>query len=195
MEVIKSLKPGMSEYQLESIFRHYCYYHGGMRNCAYTPICASGTNAAVLHYGHAGAPNDKLIEVMLIKGLVLVARSISPDPKVRFCMCARAWSKQDGEFVLMDMGAEYNFYASDITTTVPSGGSFTPDHRIVYEAVLSAKNSVEKNMKPGASWKELHVLAEKCILEGLKEGGLLKGDVDTMVQKRVGMWCLEDRSL
>ena len=101
-------------------------------------------------------------------------------------MCVRASSKQDGEFVLMDMGAEYNFYASDITTTVPAGGSFTPEHRIVYEAVLCAKNAVEKNMKPGASWRDLHLLAEKSILEGLKEGGLLKGDVDSMVQKRVG---------
>lgn len=93
----------------------------------------------------------------------------------------------------MDMGAEYNFYASDITTTVPSGGSFTPDHRIVYEAVLSAKNSVEKGMKPGVSWRELHMLAEKCILEGLKEGGLLKGDVEAMLQKRVGTWFLGEK--
>ena len=51
----------MMEYQVESLFTHYCYYNGGCRNVSYTCICGTGKNSAVLHYGHAGAPNDKLI--------------------------------------------------------------------------------------------------------------------------------------
>lgn len=59
MAVLQHAKPGMKEYQLESLFRHWCYYHGKCRNMSYTCICASGINGAVLHYGHAGEPNKK----------------------------------------------------------------------------------------------------------------------------------------
>lgn len=47
---------------MEAIFQHWCYYHGGSRCMSYTCICAAGNNGATLHYGHAGAPNDKRIE-------------------------------------------------------------------------------------------------------------------------------------
>ena len=44
-----------------SIFLHHTYFHGGCRHASYTCICATGLNGATLHYGHAGAPNDKVI--------------------------------------------------------------------------------------------------------------------------------------
>ena len=60
--VMRALRPGKYEYQLEAEFLYHCASDGGCRNCAYTSICACGPNAAVLHYGHAGAPNARLLE-------------------------------------------------------------------------------------------------------------------------------------
>jgi Xaa-Pro dipeptidase len=50
------------EYQLESTFLHHAHFHGGCRYVGYSCISATGENAAVLHYGHAGAPNDRQIK-------------------------------------------------------------------------------------------------------------------------------------
>lgn len=61
-QVMRKMKPGMYEYQAEAIFLQYTYYVGGCRNVAYTCICAGGDCAAVLHYGHAGAPNSKEVQ-------------------------------------------------------------------------------------------------------------------------------------
>uniref|UniRef100_A0A8C9TCE4 Xaa-Pro dipeptidase n=1 Tax=Scleropages formosus TaxID=113540 RepID=A0A8C9TCE4_SCLFO len=60
-EVMRNMQPGKMEYEMESLFQHYCYAHGGMRHTSYTCICGSGNNSSILHYGHAGAPNDKVI--------------------------------------------------------------------------------------------------------------------------------------
>eukprot|EP01048_Picozoa_sp_COSAG05_P001932 COSAG05_NODE_71_length_22071_cov_17.527149_13_plen_443_part_00 len=53
MEVMRQCRPGLREYQMESLFQHYVYEKGGCRNCAYTCICATGPNPSILHYGHA----------------------------------------------------------------------------------------------------------------------------------------------
>jgi Xaa-Pro dipeptidase len=56
------VRPGKMEFHAESLFLHYCYSSGGARFQAYTCICGSGHNASAQHYGHAGAPNDKMLE-------------------------------------------------------------------------------------------------------------------------------------
>ncbi|KAG7277345.1 hypothetical protein CRUP_025585 [Coryphaenoides rupestris] len=60
--IMKHVRPGQKEYELESLFQHYCYTKGGMRHTSYTCICGTGHNSATLHYGHAGAPNEKTIQ-------------------------------------------------------------------------------------------------------------------------------------
>lgn len=57
--VMQALKPGMWEFQAESLYLHHIYSLGGCRGSHYTSILASGPNAAILHYGHAGAPNGR----------------------------------------------------------------------------------------------------------------------------------------
>jgi Xaa-Pro dipeptidase len=80
--MMRAAKAGAMEYQLESVFRHHTYSAGGCRNQGYTPIVASGANGAVLHYGHAGAPNDRQLrdgDMMLLDcGEVVVV-----------CLCVR----------------------------------------------------------------------------------------------------------
>ncbi|KAL6769149.1 hypothetical protein ACKKBF_B17655 [Auxenochlorella protothecoides x Auxenochlorella symbiontica] len=61
IRVMQAVRPGMYEYQLESLFLHDIYSEGGCRFSPYTPIFGSGPNSAVLHYGHSGAPHDRRI--------------------------------------------------------------------------------------------------------------------------------------
>uniref|UniRef100_A0AC34QP62 Aminopeptidase P N-terminal domain-containing protein n=1 Tax=Panagrolaimus sp. JU765 TaxID=591449 RepID=A0AC34QP62_9BILA len=153
-EVMRKIKPEMYEYQMESLFRHVSYFTGGCRHLAYTCIAATGENGAVLHYGHANAPNEKLIK--------------------------------NGDMCLFDMGPEYNCYASDVTCSFPCNGKFTEKQKVVYNAVLAASRAVSENARPGVRWTDMHLLAERKILEHLKEAGIVVGDVDEMLKKRMG---------
>lgn len=153
VEVMRAAKPGMMEYQLESLFQHHTYTHGGCRFMSYTCICACGPNANILHYGHGGRPNSRQLS--------------------------------EGDIALLDMGAEYHCYASDITCSYPVSGSFTEDQRSVYEAVLAAQISILKELKPGVSWLEMHREAERQILTGLTKCGVLVTAGGESVEKTI----------
>lgn len=67
-----------------------------------------------------------------------------------------------------------------------ANGKFTADQKLIYEAVLKANLAVQNAGKPGVSWVDMHVLANKTLLEELKKGGLLQGDVNEMLDAGLG---------
>jgi len=152
--VMKQCKPGMMEYQLEALFQHEVYSRGGCRHVAYTCICGSGHHGSILHYGHAGAPNDKQLA--------------------------------DGDLMLLDMGGEYQCYGADITCSYPANGRFTEKQKVVYNTVLAAQQAVFAAMKPGVAWMDMHALAYRTTLQELARHGLVKGDVDAMMDADLG---------
>lgn len=88
----------------------------------------------------------------------------------------------DGDMLLFDMGASYFGYVADITCSYPANGKFTADQRFIYNAVLAACRAVHDAAKPGVNWVDMHELANRVLLTKLKEGGLLQGAVDDMME-------------
>jgi len=90
---------------------------------------------------------------------------------------------EEGRMMVTDAGAETQLhYASDITRTVPVGGKFSKRQADIYQVVLDANmNSIEA-IKPGIKYRDVHFLAAKTIVEGLKNIGLMKGDTEAAVE-------------
>lgn len=85
---------------------------------------------------------------------------------------------EDGNFLLMDAGAENAMnYCSDHTRTYPVSGKFTQKQKEIYEIVLKANMAGIENVKPGVYYRDVHFIAAETIAEGLKELGIMKGDV------------------
>ncbi|MFO7978983.1 MAG: aminopeptidase P family protein [Bacteroidales bacterium] len=91
---------------------------------------------------------------------------------------------QQGQLLLIDGGAESEMrYASDHTRTIPVGGKFSDRQKEIYQIVLDAQMRAIEAIKPGVTFKSIHMLAAKVIATGLKELGLMKGDLDAAVQQ------------
>ena len=85
---------------------------------------------------------------------------------------------KDGDLILLDVGAEYANYSSDMSRTIPVGGKFTKRQKEVYNAVNKVKNDATKLLVPGAYWEEYHVEVGKMMTSALIDLGLLdKADV------------------
>jgi Xaa-Pro aminopeptidase len=89
---------------------------------------------------------------------------------------------KDGDLVLVDAGAEYHCYASDITRTFPVNGKFSADQQAVYEIVLAAQLAAIDQVKPGKHWNDPHEAAVQVLTQGMRDIGLLKGEVNELIE-------------
>lgn len=90
-----------------------------------------------------------------------------------------------GDMLLMDVGAEYANYSSDMTRTIPVSGRFTARQKAVYQAVLNVKNEATKMLLQGTLWEEYHVEVGKLMTSELLRLGLIdKADVQNENSER-----------
>jgi Xaa-Pro aminopeptidase len=90
----------------------------------------------------------------------------------------------DKDLLLIDAGCEYDYYASDITRTIPVNGRFSPEQRAVYEIVLEAQLAAIKKTCKGNHWNDPHDAAVRIITKGLKKIGLLDGTLPKLIRDK-----------
>ncbi|MEM7161907.1 MAG: aminopeptidase P family protein [Bacteroidota bacterium] len=137
--VMRYLKPGVMEFELEAELAHE-FLRRGSRGFAYTPIIASGFSACVLHY----IENDKACK--------------------------------DGDVILMDVGAEYGNYASDLTRSLPVNGRYTDRQKQVYNAVLRVMKACYGLLRPGVFLHDYHKQVGELMEKELVDLGLISMD-------------------
>ncbi len=148
LEVIKSIKPGMNEYEIKAIFNKVQIENGLLQD-AYNGIFASGVNASILHYVENNSPVS------------------------------------DGDLFLMDAGFECNGYAADYTRTFPVNGKFTDIQAGIYQSVLNAHTEVIESIRPGVKMEDLHLMAARIMMGGLKKLGIIKGEIDDIMEQNI----------
>ncbi len=134
--VLKFIKPGVMEYEIEAELMHE-FISNRSKGFAYSPIIASGFNACVLHY----IENNQECKA--------------------------------GDVILMDIGAEYGNYASDLTRSIPVSGKFTVRQREVYESVLTVMKKANTILRPGIIMADYHAKVGTFMTEELLKLGLI----------------------
>lgn len=137
--IMKVLKPGVYEYQLEATFAHSIRMNGA-DGCSFPTIAASGEDGVILHY----VDNQKAIA--------------------------------DGSLVLLDLGAQAEQYAADITRTYPANGKFSPRQKEIYNIVLGAQRAVIDAIAPGVPYENLNVICQQYFIKELKRINLIQTD-------------------
>jgi len=133
--VLRFLRPGVWEREVEAEFAHEFIRHGA--RFAYLPIIAAGRNACCLHY------------------------------------VSNAEACRDGQLLLLDVGAAYANYGSDMTRTIPVNGRFTRRQRRVYDAVLRVLRQCVQGLTPGKLVRDWQKEAEQAITRELVDLKLL----------------------
>ncbi len=91
---------------------------------------------------------------------------------------------RDGDLLLVDAGAEYLGYASDITRTFPIDGQFTEAQRDIYDLVLKTQMSCIDMVRPGVRLEDLKTHSVEMLTEGMVKLGLLKGDPAKLIEEK-----------
>ena len=89
----------------------------------------------------------------------------------------------DGDLLLIDAGAEYDCYASDVTRTFPVNGCFSAPQKALYEVVLAAQAAAIKKVRAGNHWNAPHAAAVRVLTRGLIKLGILKGKPADLIRK------------
>ncbi|KAJ6263565.1 hypothetical protein Dda_2129 [Drechslerella dactyloides] len=89
------------------------------------------------------------------------------------------------QLVLLDAGAEYELYASDVTRTFPISGRFTPEAAQIYQLVRDMQEAVFAMVKPGVKWRDCNLRAADVAAEGLIRLGVLVGDAKEIIKSRL----------
>jgi Xaa-Pro aminopeptidase len=89
---------------------------------------------------------------------------------------------KNGDLLLIDAGAEYDYYAADISRTFPVNGRFSRAQRSLYELVLEAQQAAIEQVRPGNHWNDPHKAAVQVLTEGLVALGLLQGNVAKLIE-------------
>jgi len=90
----------------------------------------------------------------------------------------------DGDLLLVDAGAEYQGYASDITRTFPVNGKFSAAQREIYDLVLETQMSCIDMVRPGVRLEDLKTHSVEMLTEGMVRLGLLKGDPAKLIEEK-----------
>jgi len=89
-----------------------------------------------------------------------------------------------GELILIDAGCEYEYYASDITRTIPVNGGYTKAQTEVYEMVLHVQKEIIAMIKPNVFRSALQKKSEELLCQGMVSLGILNGDVKTLIKEK-----------
>eukprot|EP00004_Rigifila_ramosa_P014344 TRINITY_DN325_c0_g1_i1.p1 TRINITY_DN325_c0_g1~~TRINITY_DN325_c0_g1_i1.p1 ORF type:complete len:500 (+),score=146.21 TRINITY_DN325_c0_g1_i1:38-1501(+) len=91
----------------------------------------------------------------------------------------------DGQLLLIDAGALYHNYATDITRTYPVNGKFTAMQATIYNIVLSAQQAAINLLAPGASYRNMSDIAKRVISQGMIDAGFFYGSVDEIISRNI----------
>jgi len=136
VEVMRSVEPGMYEYEIQALIE-YVFRKEGASGPGFNSIVGSGKNTTILHY----ESNDR--------------------------------QSQNGDLLLMDIGADYDHYKADVTRTIPVNGTFSQEQAEIYKIVLASQEAAIAYVKPGRGIREIHNRGVEVLKEGLHKLGLI----------------------